>query len=116
MRIPQTMMAIRIREPGPPAVLEPVQYPVPEMAATEVLIRVFAAGVNRPDVLQRQGHYPPPAGASSIPGLEVAGEIAAVFDVVQSRTVEIGTPADQQRHGLRDRLERFATGFARRQF
>ena len=78
MRIPQTMTAIRIREPGPPSVLEPAQYPVPEMAATEVLIRVFAAGINRPDVLQRQGHYPPPAGASPLPGLEVAGEIAAV--------------------------------------
>src|SRR5580692_2318397 len=78
MLIPEIMTAIRIREPGPPSVLEPVECPVPPMGAAEVLIRVFAAGINRPDVLQRQGHYPPPAGASPIPGLEVAGEVAAV--------------------------------------
>src|SRR3984957_20278256 len=78
MIIPQTMTAIHIREPGAPAVLEPVQCPVPAVGPAEVLIRVFAAGINRPDLLQRQGHYPPPAGASPIPGLEVAGEIAAV--------------------------------------
>jgi len=77
------MTAIRIREPGPPAVLEPAQYPVPSMGAAEVLIRVFAAGINRPDILQRQGHYPPPPGASLIPGLEVAGEIAAVGEQVR---------------------------------
>ncbi len=80
MLIPKTMTAIQIREPGPPSVLEPTQCPVPSAGAGEVLIRVFAAGVNRPDVLQRQGHYPPPAGASPIPGLEVAGEIAALGD------------------------------------
>jgi NADPH2:quinone reductase len=78
MVIPQNMTAIRIREPGPPSVLEPVAMPVPMPTAAEVLIRVSAAGVNRPDVLQRQGHYPPPAGASPIPGLEVAGEIVAL--------------------------------------
>lgn len=78
MVIPQNMTAIQIREPGPPSVLQPVTLPVPMPAAAEVLIRVAAAGVNRPDVLQRQGHYPPPAGASPIPGLEVAGEIAAL--------------------------------------
>src|SRR5580658_6888240 len=78
MLIPKTMTAIRIREPGPPSVLEPTQCPVPAAGSAELLIRVFAAGVNRPDVLQRQGHYPPPAGASPIPGLEVAGEIAAL--------------------------------------
>jgi len=77
MMLPERMTAIAIREPGPPAVLVPVQLPVPTPAASEVLIRVAAAGVNRPDVLQRQGHYPPPAGASPIPGLEVAGEIVA---------------------------------------
>jgi NADPH:quinone reductase len=77
MVIPQTMTAVRIREPGPPSVLEPVAMAVPAVAPAEVLIRVAAAGVNRPDVLQRQGHYPPPAGASPIPGLEVAGEIVA---------------------------------------
>ncbi|MGC1458513.1 MAG: NAD(P)H-quinone oxidoreductase [Steroidobacteraceae bacterium] len=78
MVIPESMTAIQIREPGPPSVLEPVLMPVPVPAPTEVLIRVSAAGVNRPDVLQRQGHYPPPPGASPIPGLEVAGEIAAL--------------------------------------
>lgn len=72
------MTAIRIREPGPPSVLEPFVMAVPTVAPTEVLIRVSAAGVNRPDILQRQGHYPPPPGASPIPGLEVAGEIAAL--------------------------------------
>jgi NADPH2:quinone reductase len=83
MLIPKTMTAIRIREPGPPSVLEPTQCPVPAAGSAELLIRVFAAGVNRPDVLQRQGHYPPPAGASPIPGLEVAGEIAALGDGVR---------------------------------
>jgi len=78
MVIPQNMTAIRIREPGPPSVLGPGAMPVPMPTAAEVLIRVSAAGVNRPDVLQRQGHYPPPAGASPIPGLEVAGEIVAL--------------------------------------
>jgi NADPH:quinone reductase len=78
MNIPDTMTAIRIREPGPPSVLEPMQCAVPVPGPTQVLIRVSAAGINRPDLLQRQGHYPPPAGASLIPGLEVAGEIAAV--------------------------------------
>jgi NADPH2:quinone reductase len=78
MHVPAAMTVMRIREPGPPSVLEPVQAPVPEIAPTEVLIKVAAAGVNRPDVMQRQGHYPPPPGASLIPGLEVAGEIAAV--------------------------------------
>lgn len=78
MHVPATMTVMRIREPGPPSVLEPVQAPVPEIAPSEVLIKVAAAGVNRPDVMQRQGHYPPPPGASLIPGLEVAGEIAAV--------------------------------------
>jgi NADPH2:quinone reductase len=83
MVIPATMTAIRIREPGPPSVLEPVEMAVPEPGPAEVLIRVSAAGINRPDVLQRQGHYPPPAGASPIPGLEVAGEIVALGGAVR---------------------------------
>jgi NADPH:quinone reductase len=83
MSIPTSMTAIRIREPGPPAVLEPVACPVPQPGPAEVLIRVAAAGVNRPDLLQRQGHYPPPPGASLIPGLEVAGEIAALGSEVR---------------------------------
>jgi NADPH:quinone reductase len=84
MRIPTSMTAIRIREPGGPAVLEPVDCPVPQPGPAEVLIRVAAAGVNRPDLLQRQGHYPPPPGASLIPGLEVAGEIVALGSEVRS--------------------------------
>jgi NADPH:quinone reductase len=83
MSVPFTMTAIRIREPGPPAVLVPVDCPVPQLGPTDVLIRVAAAGVNRPDVMQRQGHYPPPPGASLIPGLEVAGEIAALGSEVR---------------------------------
>jgi putative PIG3 family NAD(P)H quinone oxidoreductase len=73
--IPETMAAIDPVEPGGPEVLELVRRPVPEPGADEVLIRVAAAGVNRPDVMQRRGLYPPPPGAPSIPGLEVAGTI-----------------------------------------
>ncbi|MEW6466227.1 MAG: NAD(P)H-quinone oxidoreductase [Pseudomonadota bacterium] len=69
------MNAIDIRAPGGPEVLVPATRPVPVPAAGEVLIRVAASGVNRPDVLQRRGAYPPPPGASDLPGLEVAGEI-----------------------------------------
>ncbi|MEO5897544.1 MAG: NAD(P)H-quinone oxidoreductase [Vicinamibacterales bacterium] len=70
------MIAIEIAEPGGPEVLRAVERPRPELRAGEVLIRVGAAGVNRPDIMQRLGKYPPPAGASEIPGLEVAGTIA----------------------------------------
>ena len=83
MPVPERMIAIRIREPGPPSVLEPVECPVPPVGPAEELIRVAAAGVNRPDLMQRQGHYPPPPGASVTPGLEVAGEIAAVGSEVR---------------------------------
>jgi putative PIG3 family NAD(P)H quinone oxidoreductase len=76
------MTAIEIREPGPPQVLRAVQRPVPEPAAGEVLIRVAAAGVNRPDVLQRKGAYPPPPGVTDIPGLEVAGEVVRLGEGV----------------------------------
>jgi len=72
------MIAIEIREPGEPDVLVPVERPMPVPAADEVLIRVAAAGVNRPDIFQRRGRYAPPPGASDIPGLEVSGAIAAV--------------------------------------
>jgi NADPH2:quinone reductase len=83
------MIAIGIREPGPPEVLVPVERPTPAVAAGEVLIKVAAAGVNRPDVMQRQGKYPPPPGASDIPGLEIAGEIVGVAsDVTSWRTGE----------------------------
>ncbi|HTL22103.1 MAG TPA: hypothetical protein VL220_15400, partial [Steroidobacteraceae bacterium] len=62
--IPETMTAVEIREPGPPQVLRAVQRPVPQPAHGEVLIQVAAAGVNRPDVLQRKGMYPPPPGVT----------------------------------------------------
>ena len=75
--IPEKMIAIQIREPGPPEVLQAVQRAVPAAAAGEVLVQVAAAGINRPDVLQRKGAYAPPPGASDIPGLEVAGEVVA---------------------------------------
>ncbi|MGA1807177.1 NAD(P)H-quinone oxidoreductase [Sphingobium sp. WW5] len=75
--IPSQMTAIGIPVPGGPDALVPEQRPVPVPGEDEVLIRVAAAGVNRPDVLQRQGKYPPPPGASDVPGLEVAGTIVA---------------------------------------
>lgn len=76
--IPDTMTAISITAPGGPEVLKPHQVPVPAAGEGEVLIRVAAAGVNRPDSLQRQGKYPPPPGESDTPGLEVSGTIVAV--------------------------------------
>ncbi len=76
--IPGTMACIEITEPGGPEVLKPAKRPVPEPAADEVLIAVRAAGVNRPDCIQREGKYAPPPGVTDIPGLEVAGEIAAL--------------------------------------
>lgn len=78
MSLPQTMTQIEIDEPGAPEVLQPRQVPVPTAGAGEVLIRVHAAGVNRPDVLQRAGKYPMKPGMNPIPGLEVAGEVVAV--------------------------------------
>ena len=76
--LPETMAVVEIREPGGPEVLVPAERPVPAPGPGEALIRVAAAGVNRPDVLQRQGGYPPPPGASDIPGLEIAGSVAAL--------------------------------------
>src|SRR5262245_39693266 len=72
------MLAIEIREPGGPDVLVPAERPRPIPGDGDVLIKVAAAGVNRPDVMQRRGQYPPPPGASDIPGLEVAGTVAEV--------------------------------------
>ncbi|PWC31120.1 NAD(P)H-quinone oxidoreductase [Azospirillum sp. TSO35-2] len=77
-----TMMAIGVSQPGKPEVLVPVRRPVPEPAAGELLIAVQAAGVNRPDVLQRLGKYNPPPGTTDIPGLEVAGTVAALGEGV----------------------------------
>jgi putative PIG3 family NAD(P)H quinone oxidoreductase len=76
------MLAIEINGKGGPEVLRPVERPLPHPSIGEVLIRVLAAGVNRPDVMQRRGMYPPPPGASDIPGLEVAGEIETTGDGV----------------------------------
>jgi putative PIG3 family NAD(P)H quinone oxidoreductase len=72
------MIAIEIREPGGLEVLVPVERPRPAPGPGEVLIAVAAAGVNRPDVMQRRGHYPPPPGASQIPGLEIAGTVEEI--------------------------------------
>jgi NADPH2:quinone reductase len=76
--LPAEMTAIAIRAPGGPEMLVPEQRALPQPAAGEVLVKVAAAGVNRPDVVQRQGHYPPPKGATDIPGLEIAGEVVAL--------------------------------------
>jgi NADPH:quinone reductase len=76
------MIAIEITKPGGPEVLMPVERPVPSLGPGEVLVRVAAAGVNRPDLLQRQGRYPPPPGVTDIPGLEVAGTIEKVDPAV----------------------------------
>jgi len=76
--VPQEMTVIEIAAPGGPEQLKLARRPVPRPGTHEVLVSVAAAGVNRPDVMQRQGRYPPPAGASDIPGMEIAGEIVAV--------------------------------------
>ncbi len=83
-----TMTAIAIREPGGPDVLEPVKLPVPVPGKGQLLVRVRAAGVNRPDILQRQGGYPPPPGAPLTPGLEIAGEVTGLGSGV--RRYEVG--------------------------
>ena len=75
--LPDRMTVIAIREPGGPDVLTPELRPVPRPAAGEIVVKVAAAGVNRPDVMQRMGLYPPPQGATDIPGLEIAGEVVA---------------------------------------
>jgi NADPH2:quinone reductase len=80
--LPDTMTAIAIAAPGGPEVLVPEHRRLPAIAADEILIRVRAAGVNRADLMQRKGQYPPPPGVSDIPGLEVAGEVAAIGDRV----------------------------------
>ncbi|MFW5393410.1 NAD(P)H-quinone oxidoreductase [Yersinia sp. 2544 StPb PI] len=76
--LPANMVAIEITQSGGPEVLAAVQRPTPMPAAGEILVKVSAAGVNRPDVMQRRGQYAPPPGASDIPGLEVAGEVVAI--------------------------------------
>lgn len=76
--VPETMTAMAALEPGGPEMLMPITRPVPAPNLREILIRVRACGVNRPDLLQRQGAYPPPPGASDLIGLEVAGEVVAL--------------------------------------
>ena len=89
MEIPETMKAVEIAEPGGPEVLRLTERPVPRPGPGEVLVKVAAAGVNRPDVLQRMGLYPPPAGASDIPGLEIAG---LVVDAGEGAEQAVGGP------------------------
>lgn len=82
--LPDEMISIEISQPGGPEVLKPARRPLPSAGAEEVLVRVAAAGVNRPDVMQRKGMYPPPPGAPDTPGLEIAGEVVAVGNGVSS--------------------------------
>src|SRR5689334_6298223 len=84
MAIPSSMRAVEITQPGGPEVLKVGTRPVPVPKAGEVLIKVAAAGVNRPDTMQRAGNYPVPPGASDIPGLELAGSIIALGDGVRN--------------------------------
>jgi NADPH2:quinone reductase len=88
--LPDTMIAIAVREPGGPETLTAVERPVPQPGPDEVLIRVEAAGVNRPDVSQREGSYPPPPGVTDILGLEIAGEVVAI-----GRSVRGVAPGDR---------------------
>ena len=81
--LPDKMIAIEIKEPGGPEVLVPTERDIPVINKDEVLLKVLAAGVNRPDVMQRKGQYPPPRGASDIPGLEVAGIVVALGEDVR---------------------------------
>jgi NADPH2:quinone reductase len=78
MTLPATMTAIAISRPGGPEVLVAEQRPLPQPGPGEILVKVAAAGVNRPDISQREGRYPPPPGASDLPGLEIAGEVVAL--------------------------------------
>src|SRR5246127_985466 len=83
MTVPARMTVIAIRAAGAPDVLVPEEREVSQPGEGEVLVKVAAAGVNRPDVMQRQGLYPPPKGATDIPGLEIAGEVIACGAVVR---------------------------------
>ena len=78
MTLPATMTAIAISRPGGPEVLVAEQRPLPQPGPGEILVKVAAAGVNRPDISQREGRYPPPPGASDLPGLEIAGEVVGL--------------------------------------
>jgi putative PIG3 family NAD(P)H quinone oxidoreductase len=89
-KLPDTMTAIEITAPGGPDVLKPCQRPVPVPGDGEVLVKVAAAGVNRPDVVQRMGLYPAPVGASDLPGLEISGTVVALGAGVESE--HLGQP------------------------
>src|ERR1700685_4482187 len=78
MALPRDMTVVEIAAPGGPEQLKSGVRPTPHPGGGEVLVQVAAAGGNRPDVMQRQGRYPPPPGASDLPGLEIAGEVAAI--------------------------------------
>ncbi len=97
VQLPAEMTAIEITEPGGPEVLRPARRPLPEPALGEVLIEVAAAGVNRPDTMQRQGLYPPPPGASDLPGLEVSGRVVA--NGPGARRYEVGAAVCALTHG-----------------
>src|SRR6195256_1130827 len=84
MNLPAKMRAVEVSKPGGPEALVPVERPLPVPKSGEILIKVAAAGVNRPDVLQRGGNYPVPPDASDLPGLEVAGEVAALGSSVKA--------------------------------
>jgi NADPH2:quinone reductase len=84
--LPATMTCVEIKTPGGPDVLVPATRPVPQPKAGELLIKVAATGVNRPDLAQRAGHYPPPPGASDLPGLEAAGTVAGLGSGVSGWT------------------------------
>jgi NADPH2:quinone reductase len=86
--LPISMLAMGFDAPGGPDVLRAEQLPVPQPGPGQVLVKVAHAGVNRPDVIQRQGFYPPPPGASPIPGLEIAGEVVAVGDGVSGALLD----------------------------
>jgi NADPH:quinone reductase len=85
--LPGSMKAVAIAQPGGPEVLKPVERPLPAPGPGEVLIRVAAAGVNGPDLMQRKGLYPAPPGASDLPGLEVSGEVVAAGGKVERWSV-----------------------------
>ena len=107
MDLPERMTAIAIAAPGAPDVLQPVEMAVPRPGAGQVLVKVAAAGVNRPDVLQRMGRYPPPEGASPIPGLEIAGEIVALgegvsADLIGRKVCALVTGGGYAEYGLAD--------------
>jgi NADPH2:quinone reductase len=84
MTVPARMRAVEVSQPGGPEVLRPTERPVPQPGPGEILVKVAAAGVNRPDVLQRKGLYPVPPGASDLPGLEIAGEVVSLGAGVKS--------------------------------